>query len=169
MQGWADSPLTAQGRQDAARQAALLADEDLAGFSFWVSPLGRAMQTAEIALAAYPAGATPHDDLREIAMGEWTGRLRDELVVENPTAFAGDSILGWYDHAPNGEGLLALEARCAAFLATLDGPAVLVTHGITSRMLRALAHGQSPPTIADLPGGQGNVHIVRDGRHETLS
>ncbi|MEM6277220.1 MAG: histidine phosphatase family protein, partial [Pseudomonadota bacterium] len=73
-----------------------------------------------------------------------------------------------YEAAPGGEGLTALEHRCRAFLDDLAGPAVLVTHGITGRMLRALWLGLGQDGLDDLPGGQGVVFHLSDTGHEVL-
>ena len=75
----------------------------------------------------------------------------------------------FYARAPNGEGFAALWARCAALLADLDGPAILVTHGMTSRVLRTIATGGAMADLAKLPGGQGVVFRLCGGRHEALS
>ena len=51
LQGHFDSPLTDTGRAQAAAQNAILKRCDLAGFSALSSPQGRAVATAELALA----------------------------------------------------------------------------------------------------------------------
>ena len=56
--------------------------------------------------------------------------------------------------------------RCRAFLDALEGPAVLVTHGIASRMLRMIATGADRAALLTMPGGQGNVFFVSGG-HQT--
>jgi len=162
MQGVLNSPLTSLGRAQAQRQAEILASVDLAGFEVHVSPQGRAFETAAIALARQVAHLRTDDRLREIGVGDWAGRLRGELgqgldLVEGP-----DGALELYEHAPNGEGFAALEQRCRGFLASLEGPAVLVTHGITSRMLRAIATGKTGENMDEMGGGQGIVfHIEK--------
>nr|MCW1951852.1 histidine phosphatase family protein [Octadecabacter sp.] len=74
MQGWLNSPLTPKGEADAARQGEILRSIDLAGFDFWSSPSGRAIQTAGIACG--PLAEAVHTDirLREIGVGDWAGR-----------------------------------------------------------------------------------------------
>jgi probable phosphoglycerate mutase len=169
MQGRMDSPLTAQGRAQAARQNALLRALPLSDFAAFASPQKRAADTAQIALAGLELVARHDARLVEIGMGAWTGLLRDDLRAAHPHLVEPSGSLDWYDHAPGGEGFAALEARCRAFLEDLTGPAVIVTHGITSRMLRIVATGSPVADLASLPGGQGVVHRVRRGRHETLA
>ncbi|RYH02822.1 histidine phosphatase family protein [Salipiger sp. IMCC34102] len=167
MQGHLDSPLTQRGLGQAADQRRILAGRDLTGFSFLVSPLGRAVQTAGIALGGLATTVRTDDRLMEIDVGRWQGLLRQDLVegdlVEGPD---GDPSL--YERAPGGEGFDGLEARARSFLDDLSGPAVLVTHGIASRMLRMIATGAGREALLTMPGGQGNVFFVSDGRQTEL-
>lgn len=163
MQGWLNSPLTPKGEMDAARQGEILRSRDLAGFVFWCSPSGRTFQTAGLAC---PMAEAIHTDirLREIGVGDWSGRLRAEL----PTATGPDPELSQYEMAPNGEGFAALSERAAAFLADLSGPTVIITHGITSRALRNCVIG--PEALLNPPahGGQGCVYYLKDGVQDLL-
>lgn len=159
MQGELNSPLTPKGEMDAVRQGEILARLDLDGFSFICSPQGRAFQTAGIALARLADHVRTDDRLREIGVGDWSGRLRDEL----PMPEGKDPFMAQYEVAPNGEGFVRLEARCRAFLADLSGPAVLVTHGITSRMIRSIMIGEGAHAVATVHGGQGCVYHLKDG------
>lgn len=161
MQGRSDSALTARGRAQAARQAELVAGIDAARLA---SPQGRACETARIVFAGQPFAT----DLRlaEICVGDWTGRIADELRAEAPAAFAG-TRLGWYDHAPGGEGFPGLRARVRDLLADLCGPTIIVTHGITLRMIRAELTGED--LHADVHFDQGAVHLIRSGRATILT
>ena len=164
MQGALNSPLTMKGQTDAARQAAILAPLDLTGFMFLCSPQGRAFQTAGIALAGIADHVRTDDRLREIGVGDWSGRLRDEL----PMPEGQDPYMGQYEIAPNGEGAARLEVRCRDFLADLKGPSVLVTHGITSRMLRSIVAGVGAIAVPTVHGGQGCVYHLKDGIQNLL-
>ena len=168
-QGGLNSPLTAQGRRHAERQGEILAQIDLSGVDIRVSPQGRAFETAAIALAARVAHLRTDDRLRELEVGDWSGLRKDEITAVGETkADTPDGWLARLEFAPGGEGYAALRARCAEFLDDLAGPTLCVTHGVTGRMLRALAMGLPPAQMGELPGGQGNVHIVEDGQHRTL-
>jgi len=165
MQGNLNSPLTEKGVAHARQQARILTECDLKGFQFLCSPQGRAFQTAGLALAEIADEIQTDRRLREIGVGDWTGVLRSELlaqagldVTEGP-----DGNIMLYESAPGGEGFDALEARCREFLADLKGPSVLVTHGITSRMLRSIVLDLGRDGLAELPGGQGNVFHLKDG------
>ncbi len=164
MQGELNSPLTEKGQRDAARQGAILASLDLKGFAFWCSPQGRAFQTAGIALADIADHIRTDDRLREIGVGDWSGRLRDEL----PMPKGKDPFMAQYEIAPNGEGFARVKDRCRAFLADLQGPAVLVTHGITSSMIRGLVVGEKAHAVRTTHGGQGCVYHLKNGVQNLL-
>lgn len=164
MQGELNSPLTPKGEMHAARQREILRSRDLTGFAFFTSPLGRAVQTAGIALSDIATMIRTDDRLREIGVGDWSGLLRDTL----PLPEAEDPYMAQYMMAPNGEGFERLEQRCRAFLDDLRGPAVLVTHGITSRMLRSLVAGEGALAVPTAHGGQGCVYHLKDGTQNLL-
>ncbi len=165
MQGWLNSPLTPKGEIDAARQGEILRGVDLGGFAFWCSPSGRTVQTAGIACGRVAEAVHSDVRLREIGVGDWAGRLRDEL----PQGEGDDPYMAQYEMAPNGEGLAVLTARCHAFLADLSGPAVLITHGITSRVLRSIVVGPEALANPSIHGGQGCVYHLKDGVQKLLT
>lgn len=167
MQGSLDSPLTERGRAQAAAMGRVLRREGARALPAFVSPQGRAVRTAELALG--PGRATPDERLREIGVGGFEGRLLPELVAEHPFLFSEEGPIEWHYEVPDGEGHDALRARVSAFLAELRTPAVVVCHGITGRMLRGLALGLDRAGAWDLPGGQGVVWRIEDGRHEVLA
>ena len=109
-QGRANSPLTALGLEQAARQRRILAGLDLSGAEAFSSPQGRAVETAGIALAPLVGEVRTDPRLREIDVGDWTGRLRAELHPAGAAAeeFDADDI-ALYGGAPGGEGLDALK------------------------------------------------------------
>ncbi len=165
MQGELNSPLTSKGEMHAERQREILRELDLAGFAFLTSPLGRAVQTAGIACAPFATMIRTDDRLREIGVGDWSGRLRDEL----PLPEAKDPYMEQYVIAPNGEGFVRLKERCHAFLAELTGPSVLVTHGITSRMIRSIVAGEEAIAVPTQHGGQGCVYHLKNGVQNLLT
>lgn len=169
MQGGLNSPLTQTGRDQAAQQARILETVDLTGFTALCSPQGRAFETAAIVLARQVPLVRTDDRLREIGVGDWQGKLRSGLKVSGPLHETPDGPIALYEQAPNGEGFARLEVRCRDFLDSLDGPAVLVTHGITSRMLRAILLDLGRDGVATLPGGQGVVYHLKNGVQNLLS
>ena len=167
MQGGLDSPLTARGVAQARAMGAVLRREGACSLPAFTSPQLRAARTADLALG--PGRARRDPRLREIGVGPFEGRLLAEIMREHPLLFREDAPPDWHFDVPDGEGFDALHARVASFLAALGGPAVVVCHGITARMLRGLALGLDREGMLGLPGGQGSVWRVAQGRHETLA
>ena len=168
VQGGLDSPLTVQGLRDAGKQRDLLVGVDLEGFDAFSSPQVRAFHTAAIVLAGVVSTITTDPRLAEIRVGEWEGLRRGDLPGVGTVDETEESALALYDLAPGGEGLAGLRARCQAFLEALQGPAVLVTHGVTSRMLRLVVLDLPTEDIGVLPGGQGVIYHLKDGAHKKL-
>ncbi|WP_298911745.1 histidine phosphatase family protein [uncultured Roseobacter sp.] len=169
IQGRLDSPLTEQGRAQARAQRQILGSCDLTGFQALCSPQGRAFHTASIALDGLVAAINTDQCLSEIAVGDWEGMRRDELIIDRPMDESEESALDLYERAPGGEGFVALHARCRAFLERLSQPSVLVTHGITSRMLRLIILEMDISEIGRLPGGQGVVYHLENKEMKRLS
>ncbi|MDO5646504.1 histidine phosphatase family protein [Paracoccus sp. (in: a-proteobacteria)] len=157
MQGRLDSPLTDLGRRQAAQQAALFAGLTADRIS---SPQGRAQDTARIVFNA-PFRTDPR--LMEIDVGIAAGQRADDLRRDHPDLFTG-GWLDWYDRVPGGEHFSGLRARVADFLADLTAPAMIVTHGVTLRMIWHLTTGEplDQPRVI-----QGALHVIRGGRSET--
>lgn len=168
MQGHQDSPLTALGCEQAARQAALMSDilASHQHVELIASPLGRAVQTADIVFGARPYRLDHR--FQEISVGVFEGRTRSELEASFPDLF-GLSWLGWYDRAPGGERLSDLRARVTEGLSALTGPTAIVCHGITLRMIRLVVLGWSDDRLEEMEVRQGAVHLLRKGQHEMLA
>lgn len=166
LQGQLDSPLTARGLEDARRQAVILRPILAQNPDCAVSPLGRARQTADIALGGRAYRIDPR--LAEIGTGTWEGRLRDEILAEAPDLAARrPSALDMFAAAPDGEGFEVFRARILAFLDTLAEPTVIVAHGLLGQVLRGHLCGLDRAHMGALPNGQGCVYLLENGT-ETL-
>jgi glucosyl-3-phosphoglycerate phosphatase len=170
LQGRLDSGLTARGRDQAARQGAILRALNLPPeTTFWTSPQGRARATAAVALAGLVAEPRQDARLCEVSVGECEGLTHPEIRARFPGLIDPDKPFAWHFDCPGGEGMAALQTRVAAFLEMLAGPAVIVTHGITSRFLRARLLGCDWRGLGSDDGGQGVVYEIRDNmqfRHD---
>ncbi len=156
LQGHLDSPLTALGVQQAKAQGQILRRLDVLDLPVLASPSPRAMRTAELALP--DTAIEPDARLMEIGLGDWTGQTLDDIAATTPHVAQDTDPHLWKFSAPGGESLEDMVARCRSVLDRLTGPTILVTHGVTSRVLRSLALGLPPECLSDLPGGQGVVH-----------
>ncbi len=169
MQGSMDSPLTRLGREQAAMQGRILRSAGLSSeTTYHCSPQGRARQTAELALAGLTDTPRFDNRLREVSVGEFEGVTLKDLENDWPDLMGQDSPFSWHYRSPGGEGFGAFQSRISDWLEEITGPAVVVTHGMVSGVLRGLVLGLGPDGIAKLPGGQGVVYHVRDGVHRRL-
>lgn len=166
MQGHLDSPLTAHGREQARRQGEILRHAGAASLPLYCSPLGRALETARLALP----GTAPIVDARlaEVAMGKWQGLTRAEILLRDPGIAADPASFLWKFQAPGGEPLEAMRSRIAAFLAAAPAEAVIVTHGVTSQLLRGLLLGLDMAQTDALADRQGVVFRCGAGQEVLL-
>ena len=164
-QGQQNSDLTPKGRAQAHRQGEILQEAGLGprGLPSFCSPQGRAQHTADIALDVIAQSARADDRLMEIGFGKWEGRTRAEIEQGWPWSQDIQDMMEWQFSAPLGESFDAVCARVSSFLDHLTGPTIVVTHGVTSRVMRGLWLGLEMPGMSDLPGGQGIVHHLKDG------
>jgi broad specificity phosphatase PhoE len=163
-QGALDSPLTPRGLEQAAAQAHILARLLPGGaLPAWCSPQLRARRTAEIALSLTGGVAEPDARLGEVSVGQAAGLLQRDIAARWPE-FAPDAEhpFGWYFRVPDSESHEALRHRCQQFLDSLNGPVIVITHGITGRMIRALWLGLDMHGMHSLPGGQGCVFQLQN-------
>ena len=170
-QGQQNSDLTETGVAHAQAQGRILrrAIADPATHDFFSSPSGRAWQTAGHAVGAFRQPVTPDARLMEVSFGLWEGKTNAEVDAGWPGNRAVDDSFDWHFTSPGGENLAQVQARVTGFLLGLTRPSVIVTHGITSRVLRGVWLGLSSAGMSDLEGGQGNVFHLKDGEMRNLS
>ena len=143
----------------------------------WASPAGRTQQTA--AIVAEHLGHAYFDvrmdeRLIEIGVGSWEGRYYRDIVAEQGPISSRERGLFTVRAPDGGEWYPEIAARLGAWLGELDParPAVVISHGITARVLRGLPVGGEPiepgcvPIAPDAP--QGTVFRIEDGREAPL-
>ncbi|MBS0244018.1 MAG: histidine phosphatase family protein [Proteobacteria bacterium] len=169
-QGQTDIPLNARGREQAARNGAVL--KDLLGdarltIDYVASPLSRASETMLIArrtMALVPDDFRRDDRLKEQNYGHWEGQLWEELPLTDPAGFSARSRDKW-DWCPNGgESYRMLSERIGGWLAEVDRDTVVVSHGAVSRVLRGLVLGIEGADITELEVPQDKVMILEAGK-----
>ena len=150
--GATDVALSDEGRAQAGRLAARLAEEKIA--AVYASPLGRTVETATIAAEPHGLSVATRDGLREISHGRWEQLTRkevDEQYPEEAAAWEADP----YTFAPaGGESGLAVTARALPVLIELvrahPGEAILVvSHKATIRLLLSSLLGFDPRRYRD--------------------
>ncbi|XVX19096.1 histidine phosphatase family protein [Actinomycetota bacterium] len=151
---------------DTGRAQAFATAETLAAIvggqarAVWTSDLVRARQAADV--IADRLGVTPQvtDLLREQGLGDLEGRHRSELRPEPVPEGSDISEIRW----GGGESVQDVHARVSAFVdtrlaaewATLAPHQVLVTHGDTLRVIRAVLQGRSHREVEwsdEIPNG----------------
>lgn len=163
-QGRKDSPLTQKGRQQAVRQRKLLNAIETLPRKVFVSPLGRTVETARLAVT-FVEHPILDDCLQELNFGKWEGATKQEISEQTNFSFEDGS---WYFTSPEGETFAMILARALEFLNHLDEPAVVVTHGVTSRLLRGLCLGLCQSDIFKLPIDQGCIYHLANGTETIL-
>ncbi|MBJ7332300.1 MAG: histidine phosphatase family protein [Solirubrobacteraceae bacterium] len=160
-QGSRNPPLNARGREQAAALAQLLRDEPIA--AIYASPLLRAAETAEIVSAVLGLPVTPDDRLREIDVGDWTGRSYAEVFLEAPGELERWAQGDLSFRFPGGESLAEQAERVVDVLEEIRSrpevlPALVVCHGGVIRVAqRALGRGVGEDAeLAQV--GNGTVH-----------
>ncbi len=177
MQGhMAHTPLTRAGIAQAEAMGAALAAHfgQGADIDIWASPAGRTLQT--VAIVAEHLGRDFFDirtdpRLLEIDVGRWEGRRYADIVAEQG-AIACPDRRAFNVPPPGGEYYPAIAARLQAWLDELDPArvALVISHGITLRVLRGMLAGGIPfegVTLAD-DAPQGTVFLIEDGMQTAL-
>lgn len=174
LQGRMDSPLTGLGVEQARRMGRRLLGfvDEPSSWSVVASPLGRARRTAEIVCEELGLGCAVELDerLAEVDVGAWEGLGLEEIEAVSPGVHG---TPGWLLKAPRGETWETASARVAGWLAEHDEAdgrrRVVVSHGITGRVLRALYEGSGPEAMwTAAPPPQDAVFRLYGGRVERL-
>jgi probable phosphoglycerate mutase len=148
LQGRFESDLTPLGQAQARAMAALLDElvplDERAPWRLVASPLRRAHDTARAIGERLGLAVELDERLVEIDVGEWSGRLREEVRGENPHLLGDDA---WGFHAPGGETYDVMMARLGAWLAEQaaepERRLIVVSHGVAGRLLRGAYAGLS--------------------------
>jgi probable phosphoglycerate mutase len=155
LQGHADRPLSARGREQASMLGA-----HLQGTSFdaiFTSDLRRARETAALAgLERECARAF----WREFDVGHWSGQLIGDIIAQE-----GDAYARWRSGnfaPPGGESWTTFEKRIRgglSLLETLPGRVLLVTHSGVIRAILKILLGLPPEQLAAV--GHGSVTVIK--------
>ena len=166
----AHTPLTRAGFAQADEMGRALREQlgPAPALTLWASPTGRALQT--LAVIAEHLGLDWHaartdERLIEIGMGSWGGRYYADVIGEVGPVI--DPATGLLRPAPDGEDYLAIAARVTGWLtdtANDPGDRLVISHGITSRVLRGVMTGLADDPAIGAPAApglpQGSVVLV---------
>jgi probable phosphoglycerate mutase len=170
MQGHRDIPLNGRGRDQATASGRLLATvhPEVKSFRFVSSPLSRARTTMTLLRGAMELDPDAHeldDRLRELTFGDWEGFTLAELALRDPHRIAERKRDKWGFVPPGGESYAMVSERMAGWLAELDGPTVVVSHGGVARVLLHLVCQLAAPDLPSLEITQGRVLVFEAGQH----
>lgn len=171
-QGAKDSPLTSRGREQAASIARTLASVLPAStmrIRAYVSPLGRAQETASIIARSIPLDVLLEPRISEVSVGTWDGMSMYEIEIENSDALTGSTRYDWYFRSPDGEKFETAQARVSEWLKDVKLPAVAVTHGLASRLIRGVYLGLSRAEMLQLPVPQDGFFCLAGGQSTLIS
>lgn len=176
IQGWGDSPLTAKGQAQARAVGALIKRVCANATELTVisSPLGRTLWTARLVAEAAGIDATDiatDPRLREISFGDFEGLSWPEFETNHAEFFAAWRADSWSFQMPGGESSALVAERVGAWLTehSFDRPALVVTHGITGRILRGLYKGIDWEDMRKLSIAHEELHLLADGAIETFA
>lgn len=172
----AHTPLTRRGIAQAEAMGIALAE--LLGrdpeLDIWASPAGRTLQT--VAIIAEYLGRDFFDirtdpRLFEMDVGDWQGRKYAEVVAETGEIMCPTRRI-FFVRPPGGEWYPAVADRLRRWLEELhaDRTILVISHGLTLRVLRGLLAGGEPFEGVALAedASQGSVFRIRDGSQELL-
>ncbi len=157
LQGHCNSDLTELGQQQAAMVGLSLKNKlaDKRQWTIYASPLGRAMQTAEI--VANQIGININEivqdvRLKEFCLGDWEQAYIPDIKKEHPQF---NEQKDWYLMAPNAESYYEVKDRIEDFLAdtSVSDNAIVISHGLTGAVFRGVYVGMTYNEVfsQDLP------------------
>lgn len=170
-QGAKNSPLTTRGRSQAQAYGTTLtlelAEQSLPVLTY-VSPLGRAQETAAIIANSVPLDIRIEPRIAEISTGTWDGMSLYEIEMEHPDALTGSSPYDWYFRAPDGESFDNAITRVRSWLEDVKRPCLAVTHGLASRLIRGVYEGLSEDAMLTLDVPQNGFYRLNEGQSTFL-
>jgi glucosyl-3-phosphoglycerate phosphatase len=179
MQGmYAHTPLTREGCEQASDMGAALKRhvEDAAPLALISSPAGRTLQTLALVVEELARDFHTNDTdvrLREIDVGDWDGCYYKDIAPDITTIMDMEHKL-FIKKAPGGEDYRDVAERVSEWLAeqAFESDMLIITHGMTARVLRGILLGLPPlagfgAPIA--PGlAQGSMVAICDGAEELV-
>jgi len=145
LQGWLNSALTLKGIESAKELGEKI--KTITFDAFYSSPSPRAYETLEIALNASKDQFCLDDRLKEMGLGNWQGKLADEIKEEyasvyydyfyNPESFELEGAENYYDLKQRVSHFLK-EITKTHYCANKHKKILVITHGVTLMMMRLL-------------------------------
>lgn len=156
LQGQKDIPLNELGRSQATRNGTALLDligDDPSVYDFVSSPLSRTRETMErlrSAMGLDPAAYRTDKRLLELSFGDWEGHTLQEIESLAPERLQARMEQKWSFIPPGtaAESYEILSWRIGAWLKSVSGPTVCVSHGGVIRSIFRLVGGMAEDDAA---------------------
>lgn len=166
LQGFQDSPLSELGHQQAKQLGEAIKRLGLPITQAWVSPLGRARQTAEQIAAAVSLELEFMDDLREVSFGDFEGNTLPELDEKYPGAWEARTEDKWGYRPPGGESNADALNRAQRMAARIeqwqdDCPPLIIAHFAINRLILSQLIGVQPEDTMRMNVPHGGIYRVQ--------
>lgn len=139
-QGWNDSALSKKGISNAKALRERL--KDINFYEVYASPVGRTMTTAHIVSGLEIERIIPDENLREINLGSWQGRLIDEVEIEYPEEYSAFRYSPHLYKRSDAESYYDVQKR-----ALISVNNVIKKHGNTDKNILFVTHTVTLKTI----------------------
>jgi probable phosphoglycerate mutase len=162
-------PLSAAGREEAARLARRLAEREIR--AIYSSPQQRARETARFVGDALTLPVQIVEEIDEIDYCDWTGRSFEELAAD-PQWQAFNRFRS-RARIPNGEAMLEVQTRAVGFMERLESlhPAesiAVISHGDVIRAALAFYLGTALDFILRFEIGPASMSVIEIGEHAPI-
>ena len=175
IQGQLDSELDARGREQARALRPVLGALDIG--AVYCSTSGRTRETLALAVETLPERVDYRDELREIGLGVWQGRLWSEVERENPAMVEALREVSEGFDVDGAESYAELQRRGVAAIERIVAEraaetVLVVSHGALLKSVLAHYTGHALSELRTLPSLPNCAHSVlhaRGGHREVLS
>jgi len=164
LQGWKNSPLTELGLSQARAVAKLISTlADGENCDFFASPLGRALNTAQIInteLGLTESNIQVEPLLKELSFGIWEGLSHDDIQVQYSEQWHAREKDKWNYIIPNGESYAIAAKRAETWLSNRSEQdlTIAVSHEVIGKIIRGVYLGLNQKDTLAL--SQNNNEIV---------
>ncbi len=166
LQGWIDSPLSERGQQQAMDVAKALRSLNPGIRAAYVSPLGRARQTAEIYRRELGISLETTESLKEVSFGDFEGNTLPELDEKFPGQWRARQADKWNYRPPGGEANRDAVPRAKEVVRRIEShpdgePLLIIAHFAINRLVLSLLAGITPDETIKMDVPHESIYQAR--------
>lgn len=171
MQGWFDSPLTANGKRSAAALGERL--KEVPFKAAYISSSGRTIETAKLICGELSIPLLIKDQLKEINVGAWQGMTSSDIEKEFPEQYTAYYNSPLHYQSVDGETFQDVLNRTMPLIEEIttlydeDDKILIVTHAVVKKLLISLFNNTGIANVWAPPFIYGTsltiVHINNSG------